>query len=159
MSQSILKIHCVGATFPNVMKKNERKAFIYLAPALLLTLLFSFLPLAKSLIGSFLTISQSGKVLGLAGLRNYASTLTDSAFLSSVGNTLRFIIIFLPLNTLLTLLAATLTRRKSRISSMGECIFISPLAFSLSAFLFRLDIRTSFIGIATPFSASSSLKK
>ena len=115
------------------MKKNERKAFIYLAPALLLTLLFSFLPLAKSLIGSFLTISQSGKVLGLAGLRNYASTLTDSAFLSSVGNTLRFIIIFLPLNTLLTLLAATLTRRKSRISSMGECIFISPLAFSLSA--------------------------
>ena len=128
-----MKIPCVGATFPNVMKKKEWKAFIYLAPALLLALLFSFLPLAKSLIGSFLTISQSGKVLELAGLRNYASTLTDSAFLSSVGNTLRFIIIFLPLNTLLTLLAATLTRRKSRISSIGECIFISPLAFSLSA--------------------------
>ena len=85
------------------MKAKEWKAYLYLAPAVILAVIFSFLPLAKSFIGSFLRISQSGRVLGWAGLSNYASLLGDPAFLSSVRNTVVFTAIFLPLNTAVTL--------------------------------------------------------
>ena len=115
------------------MKKNERNAYLFLAPSLVLAVLFFMLPLAKSFIGSFLTISQSGKVLGFAGLRNYAALFGNPAFISSVANTLRFIVLFLPLNTFITLLAAALVRKKEKWTRIPEFIFLTPLALSLSA--------------------------
>ena len=115
------------------MRRKDCKAYLFLLPALIVALLFSFLPLAKSFIGSFLTISQGGKVLGFAGFRNYASLLGNQAFLSSIGNTLLFVLLFLPVNTFLTLLAAALTRKKRKGVAAAEFIFIAPLAFSLSA--------------------------
>ena len=115
------------------MRRKDCKAYLFLLPVLIVALLFSFLPLAKSFIGSFLTISQGGKVLGFAGFRNYASLLGNRAFLSSIGNTLLFVLLFLPANTFLTLLAAALTRKKRKWVAAAEFIFIAPLAFSLSA--------------------------
>lgn len=118
---------------PYVMKRKDCKAYLFLLPSLLLALLFSFLPLTKSLISSFLTISQSGKIIGFAGLRNYISLFSNQAFLSSILNTIKFVILFLPLNTFLTLLAAALTREKRKGIAIPEFIFLAPLAFSLSA--------------------------
>ena len=115
------------------MKENSLKAFLYLAPALLLALLFCFIPLGKAFIGSFLTISQQGRILGFAGLDNYISLFQDQAFLSSVKHTLLFTVLFLPLNTAITLLAAALLKTKRRFTAVAEYIFITPLAFSLSA--------------------------
>lgn len=115
------------------MKRKEAKAYLFLIPSLCFAILFSFIPLIKSFIGSFLRISQSGKVLGFAGLQNYITLFSNDAFISSIWNTLRFTIFFLPLNTFLTLLAASLTRRERKGSSVFEFIFLSPLAFSLSA--------------------------
>ena len=118
---------------PNVNKEKNIRAYLFLLPALLLAVLFSFIPLAKSFIGSFLTISQSGKVLGFAGLGNYISLFKNQAFLSSIANTARFTVFFLPLNTLITLVAAALTRKKRRYTAISEFIFMTPMAFSLSA--------------------------
>ena len=120
-------------TLLNVMRANNRKAYLYLAPSVILALLFSFIPLVKCTVSSFLTVSQSGKILGFAGLRNYISLFQDPFFLASVKNTLLFIVLFLPLNTFMTLLAAALTRKKEKWSALPEFIFMSPLAFSLSA--------------------------
>ena len=53
------------------MKRRELKAFAYIAPALVMALLFSYLPLIRSFISSFLTISQSGQIRGFAGFGNY----------------------------------------------------------------------------------------
>ncbi len=115
------------------MKETDRKAYLYIMPSLVLALLFSFIPLLKTFVESFLTISQQGKVLGFAGLGNYISLFHDTAFIASVKNTVIFILLFLPLNTFFTLLAATLTRRKKRLTAIPEFIFFTPLAFSLSA--------------------------
>ena len=53
------------------MKKQNTKAYLLLLPSIILAVLFSFLPLIQSIIGSFLNVSQQGKVLGFAGLDNY----------------------------------------------------------------------------------------
>ena len=115
------------------MRSNNAKAFLLLLPSLMLAALFSFYPLAKSIIGSFCTISQQGRIIGFAGLDNYISLFADRAFLNSIWHTLLFIIIFLPLNTSLILAAAVMTRRKRRYTGIAEYIFIMPMAISLSS--------------------------
>ncbi len=121
------------------MKSNNLKAYLLLMPSLILAGVFSFFPLAKSIIGSFCTISQQGEIIGFAGLDNYISLFSDKAFVSSIGHTLLFLVIFLPLNTLLILLAAVLTRRKEKHTAIAECIFLTPMAISISsmALIFR----------------------
>ena len=100
---------------------------------MILAVLFSFLPLIQSVIGSFLNVSQQGKVLGFAGLDNYISLFSDKAFINSIGHTVLFLIIFLPLNTVLILLAAILTRKKRKHIAIAEYIFLIPMAVSLSS--------------------------
>ena len=131
---------------PDVKKKrNDTRAYLYLAPAMLLAGLFCWIPALSGFVQSFLTVSRSGDVLGFAGLSNYGTLFSDKAFLNSVANTLRFALFFVPLNTFLTLLAASLTRRKSRLSFIPEYIFFVPVAVSLSAYslLFREMFRGS----------------
>ncbi len=121
------------------------KAYLFLAPAILLAALFCWFPAARSFVDSFLTISHSGSVLGFAGLSNYRLLFSDKAFLNSLLTTLKFIALFVPANTFFTLLAASLTRRKSRFSALPEYIFFVPVAVSLSAYslLFREMFRGS----------------
>ena len=126
-------------------RRNDNRAYLYLAPAMILAGLFCWFPAVKGFVESFLTVSHSGVITGFAGLENYRTLFSDKAFLNSVGNTLTFIAFFVPLNTFLTLLAASLTRRKSRFSFIPEYIFFVPVAVSLSAYslLFREMFRGS----------------
>ena len=113
---------------------HRTKPYLFVAPAVLLAALFCWFPALKGFVESFLTVNQAGKVLGFAGLGNYRILFSDKAFLSSLKITGIFIVLFVPANTFLTLLAASLTRRKSRHSSVPEYIFFSPVAISLSAY-------------------------
>ena len=129
--------------FPHVKtirKSHSRlEAYLFLAPAVILAGLFCWYPSLKALTESFLTVNQSGKILGFAGLANYRMLFSDKAFLNSLKVTLTFVLLFVPANTFFTLLAASLTRRKSRFSGLPEYIFFTPVAVSLSAYslLFR----------------------
>ncbi len=126
-------------------RRSDFKAYLYLAPAILLAGLFCWYPALKGFVQSFLTVSNSGNIQGFAGLSNYRLLFSDKAFLSSVITTLKFIVLFVPANTFVTLLAASMTRRKSRFSSIPEYIFFVPVAVSLSAYslLFREMFRGS----------------
>ncbi len=112
--------------------KKSLKAYLYLLPALFIAIMFSFIPFFSAFVSSFMKINQSGKVLGFAGVENYKILFSDPSFPNSISRTLLFTVIFLPLNTFLTLLAATLVRNKKRFSSVFEFIFFMPLSFSLS---------------------------
>ena len=123
--------------------RKTLKAYLFIAPALLIALVFYIYPFLKSFIFSFLTINQRGHITGFAFLENYKTLFRDKAFINSVRNTLRFTILFVPLNTLLTVGAATLTRKTHRFSSIAETIFFTPMAISLSgaSLIFSLMFR------------------
>ena len=131
------------ATLPHVTRARKTlhtaKPYLFIAPAVVLAALFCWIPSAKVFVDSFLTVSQGGRVSGFAGLANYRILFSDKAFLNSLKVTATFVVFFVPLNTFLTLLAASLTRRSSRLSSVPEYLFFSPVAVSLSAYslLFR----------------------
>ncbi len=152
------------------MRKETGKAYLFLLPAVLLSLVFYIYPSLSAVVESFLRVSNQDKITGFAFFDNYKVLFSDPSFLNSVKNTLVFTILFVPLNTFLTLSAASLTRRKSRHSSIPEFIFFMPLALSLSAYsitfkeLFRGKssvinnlLNTSFGGITTERGAMMTL--
>ena len=119
--------------------KYRIKPYLFIAPAVILAALFWWYPSAKGFVDSFLTISNSGKVMGFAGMKNYVMLFSDESFTNSLWTTLKFTLLFVPSNTILTVLAASLTRRRSKLSFLPEYLFFSPVAISLSAYslLFR----------------------
>ena len=137
-------------------RRNESKAYLYLAPAVILAALFCWYPAIIGFVQSFLTVNTSGKVLGFAGLSNYRSLFSDKAFQNSLRVSLRFIVLFVPANTFVTLLAASMTRRKSRFSAIPEYVFFAPVAVSLSAY--SLIMKDLFRGSASVINKITGLK-
>ncbi|MCR4676831.1 MAG: sugar ABC transporter permease [Sphaerochaetaceae bacterium] len=155
----------------NIRKKRSGiKAYLYLAPAIAVAAVFYWYPSLKSLIESFFNVNGNGEILSFAGLENYRILFRDPAFINSLKVTLKFIVLFVPANTFVTLLAASLTRRPSRLSFIPEYIFFTPVAVSLSAYsllmkeIFRGNASvlnnlfgTTFSGITTPGGAMAVL--
>ncbi len=151
-------------------KHFQNKAYLYLLPALTVAAAFCWYPSVKSIVESFLVVNQGGKVIGFAAFDNYRRLFSDQAFLHSIKVSVTFILLFVPANTFVTLLAASLTRRPSRLSFIPEYIFFTPVAVSLSAYsLLMSDIfrgeasvlnnlfSTAFSGITTPAGAMAVL--
>ena len=99
------------------MTGKKAEPYILLLPAVTLALIFSILPFSRSIVLSFLRVTQNGRIIGFAALDNYRNLFSDKAFLQSISHTLLFVALFLPLNTALTLAAAAITRRKTRRAS------------------------------------------
>jgi len=150
-------------TVPHVTRARRilhtAKPYLFIAPAVLLASVFCWIPAAKGFIESFITVNQAGSIVGFAGFSNYRILFSDKAFLNSLKVTAVFVLLFVPLNTFLTLFAASLTRRKSRLSFVPEYLFFSPVAVSLSAYslLFREIFRgkasviNRILGISAPW--------
>lgn len=115
-------------------RKESAKAYLFLSPAIILALVFLFYPMATAFVSSFLKIGQNGKVLGFAGLGNYKKLFLDKGFQNAILTTLKFAILFVPINTALTLLAASLTRKRKKLTSLFEYVFATPIVVSLAAY-------------------------
>lgn len=111
---------------------KDKRGYLYILPALLLVSLFVYMPFFKSLVYSFFSIDSRGELKNFVFLSNYRKLLTNEAFVASIRHTLTFVAIFLPLNTFLTLLSASVIRRKTKFSAVIGSIYILPLAYSLS---------------------------
>lgn len=85
---------------------QNKSGWAFVAIASLLIFAFGFYPMIKSLITSF----QSGMGMNLqfAGLSNYARLIQDPVFIQAVKNTLTYLIVQVPLMTVLALFIAVL---------------------------------------------------
>ncbi len=145
------------------MRKETRSAYLFLLPAITISLVFYIYPSLSAVIKSFLIVNSKNEITGFAFLENYKALFSDPAFLNSAVNTLVFTLLFVFANTFFTLLSSSLTRRKNRFSFIPEFIFFMPIAVSLSAYslvfkeLFRGKdsvinklLSLSFAGITSP---------
>ena len=71
---------------------HRYRAYLYLAPAMILAGLFCWYPAIKAFIESFFTVSHSGTIQGFAAFSNYRTLFSDKAFINSVRITLKFIV-------------------------------------------------------------------
>ena len=109
------------------MKQNNRKAWLYLLPALAFLGVFMVYPLVDVVIYSFEEgyNSASQTVFGV-GWYNYSYVLHDPYFLRAVKNTLLIVVVTVPLSTGLALLISLGLNSIRRLRELYQTVFFLP---------------------------------
>ncbi|HZG90176.1 MAG TPA: ABC transporter permease subunit [Pseudonocardia sp.] len=114
---------------------SPRLALLFLAPALLLLVVFLVYPIAYSVVRSLFD-ARGGEFVGLG---NYATAFTDDRTLVALRNTVIWVVVAPALVTSIGLVLAVLTER-IRWAAAFRLVMFMPLAISLvaSGIIFRL---------------------
>ena len=107
------------------MRIKKIKPYIYLLPALLLAVMFVYYPFIRSIVSSFFNISISGKFNSFCFLDNYKALLTDDVFYLSLKNTFIFMLMFVPLNTILVIALVILFPARLSLVFLGIFLALS----------------------------------
>jgi multiple sugar transport system permease protein len=115
------------------MKGSSQKLapYLFIGPSIILLTLFSLLPILLALVISFTDMDLSGLVnydsIRFIGLDNYTNVLMDPSFIKSLGNTLFFVIIGVPLVLIFSLsIAILINMGKSRAFKVFRVVFYLP---------------------------------
>jgi multiple sugar transport system permease protein len=108
-------------------KRGDGKAATgFLAPSMLGLLAFTAFPIVASLIIGF----YNWPVIGdhtFTGLKNYQTLLTSKEFRTSIVNTLVFVLLYVPLNIVISLgLAVWIGSKKIKVRGLYRTIFFIP---------------------------------
>jgi multiple sugar transport system permease protein len=123
---------------PLTRSENNRAAWYFIAPALVLIAVFFLLPVVASLLLSFTdfdiyALAQLGNARFI-GLRNYSDLLTNPVFWSAVKNTFYFALVGGPLTVAVSLGAALLVNaRVVKYKAVFRTIFFVPFVTTLVA--------------------------
>lgn len=130
--------------------KNNYKAWIYLAPVLILMALFTFFPLINTFVVSFMkdykmstgansgfTFDNYGVVLGIVE-RNKGSGVLDKTFLSfdspsALTNTLLITFVTVPISVIIALVIAILINNIKCLQKFFQTVFFMPYVTNVIA--------------------------
>lgn len=111
--------------------KSKTAPYLFIAPAIFILIMFSIVPIIIALIISFTDMSLAGLAdytrVSFIGVENYQRILNDPVFMTSIRNTLFYVILGVPLVIILSLTIAILINMgKSRYFSFMRMVFYSP---------------------------------
>lgn len=123
--------------------ENSPQAWFYLAPALLVILIFNVTPLIKTFIISF----QKGTLNNpeFNGFRNFQIVLADPKFHRAMSNTALYAFTVVPLGLIIAMFIANTIHEKIKHKQVTETIFFIPYLTSIIAigvvfrYLFNFD--------------------
>lgn len=107
--------------------------YLYFIPAVVLAYLFSYRPFAKTVINSLSLVNFSGKIVSFVGLDNFRALVVDRNFQTSLINTFKFALFFIPIDLILSLIFALLVYKKRRFNALNETLFMLPMAVAMSS--------------------------
>lgn len=110
--------------------QNKWKAWIYLAPALLLLLIFTVWPIINTFHFAFLNDynslgSQGGETYAF-GIANFKEVITYHGFLTCLKNTALLCVLTVPLSCFIALVIAVFLNSITRLSRLFQTIFFLP---------------------------------
>ncbi|MCM3217494.1 sugar ABC transporter permease [Niallia taxi] len=110
---------------------NKRAPYLFISPALLLLMMFSLIPIVVAFVISFTDISLVGlsdwSQINFVGIDNYIDIMTDPIFLKSIGNTLFYVVIGVPLVITCSLgIAVLINFGENRFFQFFRLIFYTP---------------------------------
>lgn len=109
--------------------QNKVKPYLFLAPSLAGMGIFMLFPFLDVVRRSFLDAMGEGFV----GIDNYVTVFGKSSFTLAVTNTIRFIVVCIPLLLLLSLLIAVLINQISKLRELIKTIFLFPMAVPVAS--------------------------
>lgn len=113
------------------MKRNQKRAWLFLAPTIILVSLFSIYPIIKAFIMSF----QGGPLINLSwnGLSNYQYIFNDPEFWLAIKNTFLYALISVPVALAISIMLAWMIFSKVKNKSFFETTFFMPYVTSTIA--------------------------
>lgn len=114
----------------SMRRRQCRAGYAFVAPALVLTAIFFFLPMAFSLWWSF-TKYNGVTEPKYVGFNNYADLFADDRFRTAVGNTAIFALVTMTIGPILGLVSALLLNRARACQSLFRAAFFLPVTMSL----------------------------
>jgi len=113
---------------------NSRTAWLFIAPAGILLVVFLLVPFALAIAFSFTNQRLISPLpTRFVGLDNYLDQLTDGLFWKSLWNNARFSIFVVPVQTGLALLLAVLVNQKIRGRVVFRTVFFTPVTVVMAA--------------------------
>ena len=113
---------------------------LYLAPAFIVLGIFVYFPFFKTIIESFFLLNSMGEVREFIGFENYINIFSNSKFIQSIFNSIKFAIFTVPFTVGLSFILAMMAAKKRPASPVYETLFSLPMAMSTSvaAMIFEL---------------------
>ncbi len=130
--------------------KPSRVAYLFIAPAMILLFLFSFLPLLASFLISTFDITMTMDNAKFIGLGNYIEALQDSRFWNSIWVTLKWTIVEMPIQVIVGLLLAALITKNTFFNRVVRGVYFLPVIFSATAvaIMWRMILHSN-VGLIT----------
>lgn len=115
----------------NKKAKINKTPYLFIAPALILLLMFSLIPIAVALVISFTDMNLVGLAdfskINFVGFEHYIAVFKDPVFLLAIKNTIFYVIIGVPLVIVLSLsLAIMINFGQNKVFSLFRMIFYTP---------------------------------
>ena len=114
-----------------MLKKTtlDLQYYLLITPALLLSLLLVLVP-AILTFGAAMTEWDGMSMPNFVGLKNFQSLFQDHVFWISIGNNIRWAIIFLTIPMAIGLIVSSLLQRRKKASTIFQVIFLLPYVHS-----------------------------
>lgn len=113
--------------------RNQRQAYLFIAPSLIILTIFVFIPLFGAVGISLMNIDIYMNDISFAGLANYAKIFQDSRVGNATLNSFYFAILEVPLQILVALLLLMLMIRNNRFHKFLRTVFYLPYVCSMTA--------------------------
>ena len=121
-----------AATWREGKARKLLRGLAYIAPAGIVIIVFRVLPIIAAFAVSFYYVMM-GKIVGFAGLSQYAMLFRDSEFWNALLNTSYFVIGTVPLSLFISLFIANLLNQKIKGLGGYRTVYFLPVVTSLVA--------------------------
>lgn len=113
--------------------RQDKVAYVFLAPSLIILFLFAFIPLVCSVVISMMNLDIFFSDISPAGLANFAEAFADGRFWNALKNTVLFAVAEVPLQIVIGLLVANAVSSTKLFSKIARSIFFIPVVCSMAA--------------------------
>lgn len=110
--------------------------YLFASPWIIGFLLLTAFPLFYSLYLSFTNATTTSMVMDFKGLANYKVIVQDSSFWQSVENTVKFVLMSVPLNILFSLYLAMLLHVKVKSAKLFRALYYIPTLVTIVAVVY-----------------------
>ncbi|QMV45047.1 carbohydrate ABC transporter permease [Cohnella cholangitidis] len=128
------------------LTRPERAAYLFLLPSALILTVFIVIPLVATLVISMLNMDVFLKSADFAGADHFRQLLDDESFWNALKNTAYFAVVEVPLQVIVSLLAAVYVANNTRFRKFLRSVFFLPAICSFTAigiaWSFLLDPQT-----------------
>ena len=110
--------------------KPSRNAYVFIAPSIILLLLFSIIPLVMAFALSFFDVPITMNHASFIGLQNFTEAFKDSRFINSLKVTAIFTGIEVPVQVLGALIVAALISKNNKKNKFLRAVYFLPVICS-----------------------------